>query len=590
MAHRTALGLAAVATVLLLTGCPGGEGGPGGIDWTTVDDKDWGEPVPGGQMVARYIGDATAFNPIIAESTADSAVANQVFPYLSDSSWKDCETQAPPLLAHSWEWSDGRPGEEGGATLTYHLRDDVVWADGEPVTAEDVLFSYSLYSEPSVASPRYGYLEKIDSIDSPDPQTVVFRFTEIYPTETQLFHTGLGIVPKHILGEMAPGEVRSATDFNRRPVGAGAFQVTQWNPGSEIVIEPCENCTLRPRAFLDRVVIRIIPEETTALVALKKGNIDFMELSKLEPIEDIRANHPEIRIIKRGYRFLDYVAWNNKDPDAIKEARKDLAEHEALDLDAIPGHPLFGDREVRRALTMAIDRQSIMEAVTTVAGESYGRQATGTVTPELCKDYADITPLPFNQERAKEVLASRGWRDTNGDGTLDKDGMEFKFVLNYNSGNRRRFDACVYIQSMLKQIGVTVKIEPIESSVFFARMRQKDFHASLSGWSAALVIDPTDVWHSGAEHVFNFTSFSNPEVDRLIKAGLVEMDREKRRVIWKEMQRLIYEDQPYTFLYWHNGIALVHKRFQNVQSDILSAYNNLHEWWVPEELRKYKTR
>jgi len=588
MSYRTTLALAAVAATLLLAGCPGGGGRTDGIDWSTADERDWGEPVPGGQLVARYMSDATAFNPIISESVADSAVASHVFPYMTDSSWKDCETTAPPMLAHSWEWSDGRPGEEGGATLTYHLRDDVVWADGAPVTAEDVIFSYGLYGEAAVASPRYGYMEKITSIDSPDPYTIAFRFSEIYPTETQLFHTGLGIVPKHILGNLAPSEVRSASDFNRKPVGAGPFLVDQWNPGSEIILKPCRTCNLQPKPYLDRVVIRIIPEETTALVALKKGNIDFMELSTFESIKDIRANHPEIAIIKRGYRFLDYVGWNLKDPDAVKKARRNLAEGEVLDLDAIPGHPLFGDREIRRALTMAIDRTSIMEAVTTAAGETYGREATGTVTPELCKDFAeDIEPLPYDLERAKGILASRGWKDTNGNGTLDKDGREFRFVLNFNSGNRRRYDACVYIQSMLKQIGVTVEIEPIEGTVFFARMRQKDFHAALSGWSAALVIDPTDVWHSGAEHVFNFCSYSNPEVDRLIKAGLVEMDREKRRVIWKEMQRLIYEDQPYTFLYWHNGIALVHKRFQNVQSDILSAYNNLHEWWVPEELRKY---
>ena len=156
-----------------------------------------------------------------------------------------------------------------------------------------------------------------------------------------------------------------------------------------------------------------------------------------------------------------------------------------------------------------------------------------------------------------------------------------------NSGNPRRARAAVIIQANLHDIGVAVEIEQVESNTFFERLRKKDYQAALSGWSAALFVDPTEVWHSGAEYEFNFTSYANPEVDRLIDEGMREPDRTRAIAIWRRMQELIYADQPYAFLYWMDEIVGLHERFEDERINVLSPFTDLHKWWVPADKVKY---
>ena len=166
-------------------------------------------------------------------------------------------------------------------------------------------------------------------------------------------------------------------------------------------------------------------------------------------------------------------------------------------------------------------------------------------------------------------------------------GAIFEFTMNYNSGNQRRKDICVLVQSMLNNVGIKIGCEEIISSVYFANLRQKDFDAGIAGWSAALFVDPKNIWGCGPEHAFNFPSYCDERVDQIIREGGVELDREKRRQMWREMQQLIYHDQPYTFLYWRSQPVLIHRRFKDVRANILARTYKLEEWWVPKEFQKY---
>ena len=518
-----------------------------------------GEPESGGTLVAVLLADPDNLNPIVEQSATAGAINELIFPNLTESTF-DCRITYHPYLAKSWEL------DEAQTTLTYRLREDIYWEDGKRVTADDVLFSYGLYRDPVVASPRLGYIDRVKDWTAPDPFTVVFRFKEPYLKIVQQAHTGLGIVPKHLL-EKADRRTIRGNPFNSKPVGTGPFRLKGWKKNQEVILEAVPGCKLTKPPYLKRVIFRIIPEYTTRLAELETGKVDAMEGLLHHDIARLKREHPEIRFYDRGYRFLDYIAWNLK-------------------------HPLFGSRNVRRALTMAINIEEILKALLSEdgrgGGEVWGQPAQGTITPELC-DYrlTDLRLLPFDPARASKLLAEEGWKDTDKDGILDKGGRKFEFELNYNAGNARREAGCIYIQDYLKKIRVKVNIRPIETTVFYENMRKKEFDAAYAGWSAGLFMDPTDVWHSGEQYEFNFTSYANPEVDRLIEAGLRETDREKEKEIWIKMQKLIYEDQPYTFLFWMKELVPVHRRVRNVQSNVLSPYFKLQEWWIPKAERKY---
>ncbi|MEO0604762.1 MAG: ABC transporter substrate-binding protein, partial [Myxococcota bacterium] len=158
-------------------------------------------------------------------------------------------------------------------------------------------------------------------------------------------------------------------------------------------------------------------------------------------------------------------------------------------------------------------------------------------------------------------------------------------------GNKRRADIAVLLQAQLKQLGVDVNIEKLESNTFFERLRKHDFEAGLAGWAAGLYVDPSELWKCSTKeepHEFNFTGYCNPEVDALIEKGLQTPDLADSAPIWKEIQAKIFEDQPYLFLWWMDEIVAVHERFEGVQSDVISRIHHLEDWEVPPEKVKYR--
>ena len=287
---------------------------------------------------------------------------------------------------------------------------------------------------------------------------------------------------------------------------------------------------------------------------------------------------------------MDYVAWNQIDSADYKAKLAALGEGETIDLDSVARHPIFGDRDVRRALAKAINVDKLIADLLTseATGEAYGRPAVGTITPELCNVHNDdIQRIAFNIAEARADLQALGWSDSDGDGILDKDGVKMSFTLMTNSGNKRRANASVIIQATLKEAGIEVNLETLESNTFFERLRKKDYEAALSGWSAGLFVDPSTIWSSGPEYEFNFVTYKNERVDELIQQGLRTPDPAVAAPIWQEMQQLIYEDQPYAFLYWMDEIVGVHERFQDTQINVSGSLNDLHTWHVPADQVRY---
>ena len=233
---------------------------------------------------------------------------------------------------------------------------------------------------------------------------------------------------------------------------------------------------------------------------------------------------------------------------------------------------------------MAINRQEIIDSLLL----EFGDISKGPILPIIWAYNPNLPDFSYDPEQARQYLAEEGWKDTDGDGWLDKDGQKFSFSLKTNKGNQIREDITVMVQDMLKEVGIEVRPNILEWTILVNDSTKKEFEAIMLGWSVNLKIDMTTLWHSDSiSDKYNFISYSNPEFDRLNDQAVMERDEEKARQMWWQAQEMIVEDQPYTFLFTDKQINFIHKRFQSVQMETEGWHYNLPHWWVPQDQQKY---
>ncbi len=514
----------------------------------------------GDTLVIGVPSDVKDFLPVVYQSPGDGNLVAALNVPLLETDF-DCELRFKAAWAKAWSFS------EDGRTIRMELDDKLTWQDGTPVTAEDLRFTYELVADPTVASPHIESLARVKPDARPrivGPTTIEWEFTEAYDRTTMLAHVSkLPAVPRHLLDTKAVDRrsLREHPLDNQTPMGNGPWKLASWEKGVRLVLEPNERFGGAPehRPTLAKVTLEILPDYAARLEALRTGAIDLMSDVQVTDADTLAAN-PDLVLRRRGWRAMDYVAWNGEGRDNTP-------------------HPLFADREIRRALAMAIDTDALIRDLltSTATGEVYGRPAVGTVTPALCGVHNDaIKRIPYGADDARARLAELGWVDTNGDGWLDKAGQPFRFTLLYNDDNPRRIGAAERVAANLRTVGVDVVLEPLDGAVFFARLRDGDYDAAVSGWSASLYVDPSVIW--GPDSDFNFTHYRNPEVARLLREGLAEPDAARSAALWQELQAVIYEDQPYAFLYWTDEIVAVHRRFRDAKIDVLGAWRDLASW------------
>jgi peptide/nickel transport system substrate-binding protein len=569
---RTPLTLA-----LLLVGCP-----PDPQPTTSPETP--GQPAD--TLVVAWADDVESLISVLPQTSADGEVTWLINPIVADVGF-DCGLSYHPFAAESWSFS------EDGLTLDVTLRDGLQWSDGQPVTARDVAFTYGLAADPAVGSPRAAFLEHMDPEGAPrvlDDHHLQFVFQRSYDPATMLAHAfGLELLPEHALRD-ADRAALKGHPFNQSPLVYGPWRVASREPGQTVVLEPNPAFTgpdeWKPR--LRRVILKVLPEPATRLLELKAGTVDMVTGLEVEDARRLAEEHPEIQLLRRGWRAMEYIGWNGIDGDAYQGLLAAAPEGERPQPATAGPHPILGDPAVRRALTQAIDIDRAMAELLGAGEHTNGKRAVGTVSPALCQHHAsDLEPLPYDPDAARAALAQAGWADSDGDGVLDRDGQRLTLELMVSSGNPRRERIALLAQDALRQVGVQLEISTLDFNAYVDRAVRKDFDALVGGWSADLFVDPTTQWHSGPEHVYNFVSYENPEVDALIARGLSEPDPALAAPTWRALQGEIYRDQPYTFLWWVDEIVAVDGRFQDVAVHPSSPLYHLHEWWVPADRVKY---
>jgi peptide/nickel transport system substrate-binding protein len=447
-----------------------------------------------------------------------------------------------PRLAKSWQMS------ADGKVVTFLLRDDVVWSDGQPTSADDVLFTYQLATNPQVGYAGQGRFAQVDTVVVLDKHTIRFTFKSAYPDA--LLDLQIPILPKHVLAAVPPAQLREAP-FNRQPVGNGPFVLKEWRANDRVIFEAnARYFAGRPK--LDRVVFRIVPDETILLSSLMAGEIDLLPYVAPNQAGAVRQK-PHLRIVKypdRGYSFL---AFNLK-------------------------RPLFQDRRTRQAIAKAINRQNLIAALL----NGNGQLVPGPIMPYFWAYDASLPSDIFNPDEAEDLLDLAEWVDKDGDGVREKNGQPLVFTMKTNADNRLRSDALVMIQADLQKVGVRARPELLEwGKLVEDVLQRRDFDAVLLSWQTGYAVNPSQLWHSEAiANGYNLTSYNNPHVDSLLVAARQEIDRAKAKPLWCAFQRIIAEDCPYIFLFHKENPGVFHERVRDVKMDVRGYLINVEEWTI----------
>ncbi|OQX65933.1 MAG: peptide ABC transporter substrate-binding protein [Desulfococcus sp. 4484_242] len=432
------------------------------------------------------------------------------------------------------------PVTEHNPVIVFHLRPDVRFHDGRILTAEDVRFTYQAVMDPANLSPRVSDYEPVKTVEVVDPLTLRIVYKRLY--SPALATWGMGILPKHLLNrEALRKEARMLgrdpdtftmrqSRFDRHPVGCGPFQFDRWESDQFILLKRFNGYWEGPPNY-HRYVMRIIPDLLTQEMEFYSGTLDSYQV---QPHQVKRLEKdPRFQCFSGTSFGYTYIGYN------LRRAP-------------------FDDVRVRRALGMAINVDHIISYVLYHQGE----RITGPFAVQT--DYYDhrIPPLPYDPEGAVELLNQAGWK-RNEDGWMEKDGKRLEFTLITNSGNDIRKAILAIAQDAWKQIGIDVRTDVLEWSVFIQeRVNKLDFDALVLGWVMGIEPDLYQIWHSSQTHPhqLNFVGFQNLKADELIIKIRQEYDHAKQVAYCHELHRLIAQEQPCTFLYVGKWTAVLDRR------------------------------
>lgn len=498
-------------------------------------------PQRGGTVVLGSISDVDSWNEYLSHQTFAGNLQHRIYLRLAQEVGQS--QQAPqayaPQLAESWSFA------ADGLSLTFKLR-EARWSDGQPLRASDVRFTWLAQTSPEIPWASAVAKEQISNVEVIDERTVTFHFKSRYPYQLADAVEG-GILPEHAFGKIPYG-AWTTHDWSALRIGSGPFLLERHQPGHEIVLARNPLYFREGHPLLDRVVVRIVPDAGNLLTQLLAGEIDYVE--GVAPRDaDRLAENAAVSLVPFDSPQYDFIGWNG-------------------------ARPPFDDPQLRRAMTLAIDRQALVEELLF----GYGRVSKGPLPSLSWGADAKLQPWPYDAAEAKRLLAERGYATDSGSG-----GKRLEFELLTNGGNRLREDVLLKVQEQLSRVGVRVRVRLLEMKTMRQQAERLDYDAYLGGWAFSGKVDLKSLF--GSELIppagMNVVSYSSPAADRL----LAELDRTAG---WAEVQPLlsliqlrIHEDQPYTFLYESKRVAGHGPHLRGVRIDVpADSLARLEEYWI----------
>lgn len=503
------------------------------------------------------------FNPLISNISIDNYVNSVAYASLMTVNPKG---ELEPYLAKDYKISDDEK------TITYDLKENATWHDGEKVTAEDVAFTFTSMAAGDYTGGYYGDVQNIkgakeyhdgkaksvEGIKVVDEDTVEIVFENTYaPAVTNL--GTVNILPEHIWGDIAPGEWKNQTQLLNNPIGCGPYKLTEYKSGSFVKFQAVSDF-FGGEVKTPNLVFKVINADTTQ-AEFKNASIDIANVEALRKA-DIDA------LVKEGYKTeaypnfqFTYMGFNLR-----KEELKDV--------------------KVRQAFMHAINRQGIVDKVV----EGRGQVVKAPMLPSLWAypNESLLNDYNYDEQKAKDLLKEAGWEDKDKDGIVENSkGEKLELKLVCQTDNPVREKTAVVIQENLKAIGVKVDIESMEfSAVMDKVVANHDFDLYMMGNTLSLDPDPRAMWHSDAiSHDkgvvgYNIVAYENPETDKLIEEGNAVLDQAQRKEIYSKFGQILNQDVPQAYLFCQDIERVYNPKLEGYEPSTFNEFYNVHNWSI----------
>lgn len=549
MRQRWLVAAVVLALGLTLAGCPRRPRPAPGVPTAPAVPEDGGT-----LYLSMFSAPRGVFNPLIYEDAYDGSVIGFVFNGLLK---LDEKLGLEPDLAERFEVSpDNR-------SVTFYLRRDVRWHDGQPFTARDVAFTFKAVLDPRYPGVRAsdylviagareykeGRAADVSGIRVLDDYTV--RFTLVEPYAPVLERLSFPIVPEHVFrgADIARLADHPAT---RSPVGTGPYRLVQYRPDQFVELARWDGYYLG-RPHIERIIYRIVNQDV-GVGQLQAGELDYAPVRAADV--PVLQKMPHVRLYEFPSFSYQFMGVNVR-------------------------RPFLSDKRVRKALAHAINRQAIVDRL--LGG--HGRVVNSPILPtSWAYDPAALDPYPYDPKRAEEYLRQAGFGAKDAEGFVGKDGRRFEVTLRYPSGDRVREQSAALIQDNLRQVGIKVNLEMLEFSTLASEVFDKrNMDLWLMAWSVPPDPDPAGVFLVTPDNKWaQATGWDHPQNAPLIREGVRRLRPEDRKPIYSQWARLVNDELPYVFLYSPNDIHAVSARVQGLKPDIRGPFWNIHELWIPK--------
>lgn len=521
----------------------------------------------GDRLVQAFGNSLKTITPLISSDAYASTVQSYVMESLLARNPETLEWEGK--VSSAWSVSDD------GLTFSFDIRPGVVFSDGQPLTAKDVEFSFLFMMDERIAAPRQrAYYDKIESVRAEGDYKVVFQFKEPYFNSLSLAG-GMEIFAQHFY-EPYLDEPESFNQSKGLLLGTGPYRLLDpkgWTPDLGMVeLERNPRYWGAVQPSFDKVIWKVIENQTARLTSFRNGEVDVYGAKPREYRSLLDDDSLMDR--SRSYEYLSpsagysYIGWNQQKS----------------------GQPTwFSDRRVRQAMTLLTDRPRIIDEIML----GYGEVAISPFGPQSDQHNKTLSARAFDLDKAKALLAEAGLKDRDGDSVLeDVEGKPFEFELVYFQDNEDTKRIVLFLKDLYARAGVKMLPKPAEWSVMLDLLKQKSFDAITLGWTGSIESDLFQIFHSsqtgpGAD---NFIHYVNPQLDRLIEEARGEVDASVRMPLWREAEKILYEDQPYTFLMRRQSLVFIDDRMKNVHvyKTGLNVEQQPGGWYVPEPDQNYQ--
>jgi peptide/nickel transport system substrate-binding protein len=500
-----------------------------------------------GRLTWSGVGEPINFNPILQSDTNSTWVAQRVFSGLVLINEK---LEVAPDIATEWSAS------ADGLQWTFLLRKDVKFSDGQPLTAEDVAFTYNAIKDKGYTGPRSGEFTALDRVEVVDPSTAKFILTK--PFAPFLSNLTYGILPKHIYGAKPVAEMKD-NPANRRPVGTGPWKLGEWVPGQYLTLVRNDDY-YGGGPYIPEMVLKFVQDGNVATAKLEAGEFDIGAIPPTSVKKFQQTKSDTFNFYPYQGLGFEYLAFNLTKPG-------------------------LGDKAVRQAIAYAVDRQKIASDI--MEGQAVVLNAP---VPPASWAYVDA-PLRFTYDAAKaaKLLEDAGYKK-GADGIYAKDGQRLSYTITTNTGSPVRQSECEFIQQALKAVGIELKINLVELATFQGKiLTTGDFDMVLNRLNLGVDPDPYTYFHSsqgqknakGTFVGFNIAQYKNGEVDTLLENGRTTTDQSKRKEIYAKYEQIIAEDVPWLVLFNYKSTYAIKK---NVQGVVMSPVGPTKGWlWYVDQ-------